>query len=380
MPIDPNQYRTPGQLIEALLDERRWTKRTLSVVLAMDESKINRLAADRQPMTAEIAVLFEEVFGLSADVFLGLQASFDLAKARITTPADPKRATRAHLHHGLPVADMIRRGWISARDVRDEAVEPELMRFFGTNRLEDVEVLPHAAKKTQVSEPATPAQLAWLHRVRQIAKETMVARYSPQSLNTALPKLKQLLLSAEETRKVPRILTEAGVRFLVVETLPGAKIDGVCFWLDDRSPVVAMTMRFDRIDNFWFVLRHELEHVLCEHGKDRVMLDTDLQGDSDSCSDEKTDEERMADAAAADFCVPKKMMDAFIIRKTPFFHDRDILAFAKMINVHPGLIAGQIRRRANKYGLFHNYLVKVRASVLPNAIVDGWGSVYPVEP
>jgi HTH-type transcriptional regulator/antitoxin HigA len=188
-----------------------------------------------------------------------------------------------------------------------------------------------------------------------------------------------LLLSPEETRKVPRLFAEAGIRFLIVETLPSAKIDGVCFWLNDRSPVVALTMRFDRIDNFWFVVRHELEHVLREHGKSHMMLDTELQSESAADGEEIPDEERVANEAAAEFCVPKKMMDAFVARKAPFFHDRDIMAFAKMIGVHPGLIAGQIRRRTNSYNRFGNYLAKVRSSVLPSAVVDGWGSVYPVE-
>ncbi|MFX8692489.1 hypothetical protein ABTM44_18400, partial [Acinetobacter baumannii] len=70
----------------------------------------------------------------------------------------------------------------------------------------------------------------------------------------------------EETRNVPRLLQEAGVRFVIVEGLPGSKIDGVCFWLDDKSPVIGMSLRFDRIDNFWFVLRHECAHVLHGHG------------------------------------------------------------------------------------------------------------------
>jgi HTH-type transcriptional regulator/antitoxin HigA len=378
MIINTEQFKTPGQLLEWLLDERGWTKRTLAVVLNMDEAKINRLSSDKQPMTADFALLLEEVFGVEASVFLALQCTFDLAMARITSQPDPKRATRAQIHHGLPLADMIKRGWISAKDVRDPNLEVELSRFFGTNRLEDIEILPHSAKKTEVSSPATPVQLAWLYRVKKIASELLVARYSDEALRAAISKLKPLLVSPEGVRKVPRTLAEAGVRFLIVESLPGAKIDGVCFWLNDRSPVVAMTTRFDRIDNFWFVLRHELEHVLQGHGKDKIMLDTNLAGDDAERSD-ISDEETIANQAASEFCVPKKMMDAFVARKAPFFHDRDILAFAKIINVHPGIIAGQIRHRTNSFHRFQNYLVKVRSSVLPNAVVDGWGSVYPVE-
>lgn len=378
MKTDMSQYKTPGQLLDGLLSERGWTKRTLAVVLGMDEAKVSRYASDRQPMTADIALLLEEVFGVDASVFLALQCSYDLARARIVAQPDPKRKTRAAIHHGLPLADMIKRGWINAKDVRDPSIEGELVRFFGTNRVEDIEILPHSAKKTEVSEPASAVQIAWLYRVRKIAGEMMVARYSSEGLRSALMKLKALLISPDATRKVPRILAEAGVRYLIVESLPGAKIDGVCFWLNDRSPVIAMTTRFDRLDNFWFVLRHEIEHVLQEHGKDKVMLDSDLSADSSEAKD-ISEEERIANEAAAEFCVPQKMMDAFIARKAPFFHDRDIQAFAKMINVHPGLIAGQIRHKTNNYTRFQNYLIKVRQIVLPNATVDGWGSVYPVE-
>jgi HTH-type transcriptional regulator / antitoxin HigA len=378
MDIDKTRFKTPGQMLEWLLSEREWTKRTLAVVLEVDEQKINRFVSDKQPMTAEFALLLEEVFGVEAGVFLGLQCTFDLAKARITAQPDPKRETRAQIHHRLPLADMIKRGWIDAADVRDPRIESELVRFFGTNRIEDIEILPHSAKKTEVSAPATPAQIAWLYRVRKIAGEMLVARYTRDALASAVPKLKALLVSPEAVRKVPRILAEAGVRYLIVESLPGAKIDGVCFWLNDRAPVIAMTVRFDRIDNFWFVLRHEIEHVLQGHGRNKFMLDSDLRIDIADIKDISI-EELIANDAASEFCVPNKLMDAFVARKAPFFHDRDILAFAKMINVHPGLIAGQIRHKTNNYTRFQNYLVKVRSLVLPNAVVDGWGSVYPVE-
>jgi HTH-type transcriptional regulator/antitoxin HigA len=76
-----------------------------------------------------------------------------------------------------------------------------------------------------------------------------------------------LLYAPEESRHVPRLLLECGVRFILVEKLPQADIDGVCFWLDAKSPVIGMSTRRDKIDNFWFVLRHEIQHVLERHGQ-----------------------------------------------------------------------------------------------------------------
>jgi HTH-type transcriptional regulator/antitoxin HigA len=379
MALESSDFRTAGHLIEALLKEKGWTQRLLAVVLGMDETGVNRIVANKRPVDATLALSLEELFKVPAERFLELQQSFDLALARIEVRPDPERSTRAHLFGDLPVAEMIKRGWIRAKDVRDvAAVRSELMRFFQVNRIEDIETLPHAAKKTHVNTPATPAQLAWLYRVKQIASGMLVARYSPSGVTSAITRLKALLSAPEEARKVPRILAESGIRFLIVEALPSSKIDGVCFWLNDASPVIAMTMRFDRIDNFWFVLRHELEHVNRRHGLTMTMLDTELIGEHAAASDSIEDEERVANEAAAEFCVPQKMMNAFIARKAPLFKEADIIAFSRMIKVHPGLIAGQLRRRTHKYHLFGNHLAKIRSIVAPNAITDGWGDLAPL--
>ena len=380
MEIQREHSRTAGQLIKSLLGERGWTNRILSIVLDMPESGTSQLLSDRRPVTAEIAVVLEELFNVRAEEFLDLQKSYDLGKARLSSSPDPDRTIRAHLFGGLPISAMLKRGWITADGVRDVGrVQSELMRFFGVNRINDIETLPHAAKKTQVNTDTTPAQLAWLYRVKAITSEMLVAKYSPESLQAVIRRIKPLLSAPEEARKVPRILAEGGIRFAVVESLPAAKVDGVCFWLNDTSPVIALSMRFDRIDNFWFVLRHELEHVSRRHGMEAMVLDAELVGESAGTGQGVADEERVANAAASDFCVPTKMMDAFIARKDPFFNERDIIGFARSVGVHPGLVAGQLRHRTGKYNRWANHLVKIRSSVAPNAIVDGWGDVVPVE-
>lgn len=372
-------FRTPGQLILHLLNARGWTQRLLAVIIDADETGVNKLVTDKRPINAEMALLLAEVFEVPPEKFLGLQKSYDLAKAKIALRPDPKRAARAHLFGDLPVGEMIKRGWLDADNIRDvPKVEAALAKFFRVASSSDIETFPHAAKKTNISTEATPAQLAWIYRVKEIAEEMLVGRYSQSTLRTALKKIKALLPHPEETRKIPRILTECGIRYVIVESLPSAKIDGVCFWLDDGSPVIGMTLRYDRIDNFWFVLRHEIEHVLRLHGQDAIMLDTELEGERAGTGDNIPDEERVANEAAANFCVPKVNMDSFIARKSPFFAERDILGFASTIHVHPGIIAGQLQYRTGRYDRFRKHLVPVRYAVAPSAIIDGWGDIAPV--
>ena len=375
------EARTPGQLIQNLLDEKGWSQIVLGIIVDMDKSAINRLVAGVKGIDAGTALLLEKAFGVPAERFLDLQKSYDLARARLSVRHDPNRETRAHLFGELPVSEMIKRGWLGDADIRDvPKTEKALMKFFGASSLEEIEFLPHAAKKTDVATAPTPTQLAWLYRIKEIAADMIVGRYSNSSGREAVEKLSALLSAAEEARKVPRILAECGIRFVIVESLKSAKIDGVCFWLNEFSPVVGLSLRYDRIDNFWFVLRHEMEHVLRQHGlTTTVMLDAELEGERAGTGPSVADDEREANQAAANFCVPRSKLDRFVERKSPFFAERDILGFARTLGVHPGLIAGQLQHQTGRFDRFRNHLVKIRSSVAPSAIVDGWGDVAPVE-
>jgi len=375
------EHMTPGQLIAELLEARGWTQRTLAVVLEKDESTVNKIVAGKGTVTTETALALEDVFGVDAEKFLELQRKFDLAVARISTRPDKARATRASLFGDLPIAEMLKRGWIAANDPHDmKTIEGELTKFFGESSSDQIEILPHAAKKTLVNTDTTPAQLAWLYRVKAIAEEMLVPRYSEAALDRAILKLRALMVAPEETRQVPRILAECGIRFVVVQSLVSAKIDGVCFWLDDTSPVVGLSMRQDRNDNFWFVLRHELEHVRLKHGlaSRSMILDTDLEGSKAGQGSDVPEEERLANAAAQEFCVPVLKMDGYVARKAPFFSERDFLAFAKILGVHPGILAGQLHHKTGRYDRFRQYLASVRGHLDTDVAIDGWGDVYPL--
>jgi HTH-type transcriptional regulator/antitoxin HigA len=140
---------------------------------------------------------------------------------------------------------------------------------------------------------------------------------------------------------------------------------------------VGLSLRQDRIDNYWFVLRHELEHVLQQHGKGgNDIIDVDLDGETEGAN--IPEEERIANEAAANYCVSTSMMESFIARKNPFFSERDLLGLAQRAQVHPGIAAGQLRKKTGRWNLFTRYLVKIRQFATSGAVVDGWGEVAPV--
>ena len=104
---------------------------------------------------------------------------------------------------------------------------------------------------------------------------------------------------------------------MIVEPLPSSKIDGIAFWLDMNSPVIGLSLRYNRIDNFWFVLRHEIEHIL-EGYKDTVTIDLDLEN-TPLEKDDLPMEEKIANSAASEFCVHQAELENFIANVAPFF-------------------------------------------------------------
>jgi HTH-type transcriptional regulator/antitoxin HigA len=104
----------------------------------------------------------------------------------------------------------------------------------------------------------------------------------------------------------------------------------------------------------------------------------DLEGDKGGTGNELPPEERRANKAAANFCVPADDLESFYIRKFPFIAERDVLGFAGRIQRHPGIVVGQLQKKMNRYDWLARHKVKIRHFLIGNSTVDGWGVPAPV--
>lgn len=362
----PAEVFPPGEFLREELEVREWSQQELADILDRPPRLISELLSGKRAITPETARGLSEAFGTSAEYWMNLESQYQLSKVK---NVNDHVTRKAHLYSKFPVREMLRRGWVRASENLD-VLEQRFCEFFRIGGLGEEPLISHAARKTHTDLAVTPLQLAWLFRVKSMAEQQKPAVYSREKLLEATEKLKALVSAPEEARHVPRMLSEAGVRLVFVEPMAGSKIDGACFWLDGNSPVVGMTLRFDRIDNFWFVLRHEIEHVLRGDGKEDAILDTDTgdaEGDLAEC-------ETIANAAAAEFCVASNQLEDFCLRVGPFFSEQRVLLFAQRIGVHPGLVVGQLQRKLDRHDFLRKHQVKIRSCVLPSADVDGWGT------
>lgn len=365
----PAEVFPPGEFIREELESRGWTQADLATILNKPLPAVNEIITGKKAITPETAHSLGEAFGVGPEFWLNLENAYRLSLA---APSDADVGKRAQLYSVAPVKDLIRRRWIRQyNDARE--LESDLLAFYRVASLNDVESHHQiAARKSRPYDSTSPSELAWYCRVLQMAEGLQVSNYSEQTMRTeGLAELHRLTTSEHELRKLPRVLADLGVRFVIVERLPKMQVDGVAFWLDD-SPAIAVTLRADRIDGFWFTLAHELAHIL---HRDLTALDTNLVGKDREPTDEKPEIEKNADRFASDFLIPQAEIDKFILRVRPLYSKVGIIQFANRIRVHPGIVVGQLQHR-REIGWAHSreMLVKVRDELASTAYVDGWAS------
>jgi HTH-type transcriptional regulator/antitoxin HigA len=365
----------PGTFIVEELDERGWTQVDLAYILGISPQQLSPILRGKRGITPDMATAFGDAFDMPAEFFANLQKMHDLQKAK---RPDPGVRTRATWQSTFPVREMIKRGWIE--DTDPALLDLQMLRFFGKNRVAEIpfigkgQIIPHAAKRSGY-EDMTEIQYVWLHRVKKIAEGMDCPPYSFETLQARLPLIRAHMLDKDDLIHIPTILMECGIRFVLVEALPGSKIDGVCVWLDDQ-PAIGMTTRLDRLDNFCFVLRHEIEHVLREHGKEATFTPVDeFNGDFDD--DSLPENEKTANDAASEFLIPRKYLQSFIARKSPFISEKDVLAFAARMEINPSVVVGQVQNKTKNYAWLRKYQKSIRGYLLDWEFKDGWGFQAP---
>lgn len=363
----------PGDFLKEELEARNWSQVELAEIIGRQPYVVNELIMGKRPITPEIAKALGEAFNTSAQYWMNLESIYQLWRTR---DSDNVISRRAKLYQLAPIKEMVKRHWLEPSE-NIEVLESRVKHFLEIKSLDESPQLAHAARKG--TQEISPSQMTWLFRAKQLARGVRAKAFSDQSFNEVLVRLKQLLHSAQEIRHVPKVLGESGIRFLVVEQLPQTKIDGVTLWLDNKSPVIVLSLRFDRIDWFWYTLAHELGHVKNRDGQKGVMLDMDLVGDNAQKTEDKSEAEKNADLFATAFLIEQASLDNFIMRVGPLYTKQQILGFAKRIGVHPGIVVGQLQfRKEIPWSSYRQALEKVRHIIIQSSLTDGWGHMSPI--
>ena len=252
-------------------------------------------------------------------------------------PAHFFEPAHARIYERVPVAELLKRGWIKKTESL-QALEREVLRFLGISSLDEPCRIAASFRHSTAFTPEAVAQTAWLKRVDAVAATKRGARpFRLSALKAGLDELLTLSARVEDAPKALDWLAARGVAVAVVKHLPKTFTDGVTWFRDNGTPVIALSLRYDRIDSFWFTLLHEVGHLVLGHRGAHV--------DDLNAREGLSPEEREANSFAEEQLIPDARLKSWVSAHRQF-RRADIVAFAQELARDPGIVVGQLQHRA----------------------------------
>jgi HTH-type transcriptional regulator / antitoxin HigA len=193
---------------------------------------------------------------------------------------------------------------------------------------------------------------AWIAGCRKIADETTLSRkFDKNNEQTIIRQLRALTIFDEGPKLAKEYLQKEGMHLVILPNLPHTYLDGAVFRAKDENPVIALTLRYDRIDNFWITLFHELGHVF------RHLGESDGECYLDELDISANDlEEEIADQFASESLIKDEYLEAASLFEE--FSKQKVTEFARKHNIHPAIVAGRIRYINNNYRILWSLVGK----------------------
>ena len=262
----------------------------------------------------------------------------------------------------FPLAEMVRRRWFgdavaSWRELAERGDDLLVPFFQPAEALGGQAVHPRqSVRRGRAAD--NKALLAWTARVLNLAQQQRVGPGHDDAVKKSFIGEIARLSQLDEGPLVAReMLAKVGIRMVVERHLQRTRLDGAAMRFGDDPPIIALTLRYDRLDHFWFTLCHELAHVILHLGRGheaQFLDDLDAKG--------RSQKEAQADRAALDNTIPEAKWKAFRRKRIP--SRMDIEELATSLRLHPAIVAGRYRRETDDYRVFSDLVGSRRVRTL----------------
>jgi len=335
----------PIDAIEFRMTEQGLRQKDL-VPLLGSRSRVSEVLARKRPLTVQM------IRGLNAGLGIPVEVLVGEAKSKSLNSYDTKELDLAK----FPIREMEKRGWFHSLKIKvqtsgEERVKAFLAQLGGGAPAHAL--YRRTFRGDEVSSKSYYSVLAWTARVLIRAKDfeaSVLGKYEPDRISpTLLRELAQLSWFDQGPLLAQQLLAKCGIILLIEPRLPNTLIDGAALLTEKGTPVIALTIRYDRIDYFWYTLLHELVHVwkhlnvVEEAFIDRV----ENMGATNTI-------EKEANRFARDALIPRALW-----RRSQAFLSptrESIQELADDIHVHPAVVVGRLQYETGRYESFRELL------------------------
>lgn len=340
----PMSYPTPVEAILFRMEQGNLAPRDLIPFMG-SRSKVSEVLSGKRPLTMQMARALHANLGIPADVLLQQPGG------KLTSALDDIEWER------FPIAEMIKRSWVDRpnKGASAEKIMRGLIKQAGGEHL-----LPALFRKNdhvRVNAKSDPYALkAWCWKVLALANTNplTVAYKTGTVTQVFLRQVAKLSWSEEGPKLAAEFLAKRGIHLICLEHLPKTHLDGAALQLKNGAPVVGLTLRYDRLDNFWFCLLHELAHIgrhMTGKSTDPFVDDLSLREVKGAPRDIKEDE---ADEWAEAGLIPPEVWETTRVRDEPT--PLAVIELAQRLSIHPAIIAGRIRHETRNYRLLSHFV------------------------
>lgn len=337
----------PITAIEFRMDQQGLTRQDLVPYIG-SLSKVSEVLNGKRALSKEMIRALHEGLGIPAEVLLGT-------------------SERAYLeHNNYPIAEMVKRGYFTGFDGTVAVAKKfanELLANLWVNFQGDIPNRVYCRNSNRQKQDEYAMQ-AWQARVIALASnlEEDLPPYTGLKPDEVPP-----LVALSKENNGPKLaqewLHERGVALIILKHLPKTYLDGACFMSPTGRPIIALTLRHDRLDNFWFTLLHEVGHlVLHLEGSNTAFFDDTEHGASET----DNPQEKEANEFAANLLIP----EAVWREEGQFLNSqKDLQNFADHFGIQVAVVAGRWQWERHDFTKFSSLLGRKKVcSQLPETV------------
>lgn len=331
----------PGETILEILENRGITQAELAKRLDRPLKTLNGIIKGKVAITPETALQLEQVLGIPAGFWNNLESQYQETRLRIES--NKQYQSLIPQSKIYPYLEMVKNGWLESTTNPITRVK-QLLSFFSVTDFDNIveeAKLKSAFRISTKSKVSIPAVITWLRKGSMDGEHILTQSFDVSKVRELIPQLRSMTLIEDPNvlmKKLKEELSKCGIAFVITKNLTGAPINGATRWIGPDKALIQMSIRWHWADIFWFSLFHELGHIILDNKKDFNVDFANNHIDKDS--------EFEKDKFARDNLIPPNKYQEFLkkFENIPSYqHPELIRAFAKHIEIHPGVVVGRLQ-------------------------------------
>jgi HTH-type transcriptional regulator/antitoxin HigA len=336
----PIELPNPIDAIKYRMEHQNLSPRDLIPYLG-SRSKVSEILNEKRPLTLAMIRALHFNLGIPAEVLLQEQ--------NLDTEIDWLK---------FPIKEMVARGWIAESILSDPSSIISHLKSFFSPLGSPVPIINSALyrKSSHLRSGRSMDEYALAAWTCQVVSNAVK---NPQknifhSEKLSLEKMRmvaELSIYEDGPIRAQQFLADLGIPLVIEPHLPGTHLDGAAIISNQNMPVIGLTIRFDRLDNFWFSLMHELAHIYLHRDKNIANFFDDLEVNVEQ--EVEVDEfEKEADELAREIMIPLVEWKNSPASRIPMASAAESLA--NKLNINPAIVAGRMRYELNAYRHLNN--------------------------